>query len=151
MMFKDIMLLIYERNQTQKARYWMAFHFMDIPCLVYPLICWWTFGGFPTFGLVMLFWIIYLISELHFYNVGISSVQLLSHVRLCDPMDYSLPGSSIHGSFQARVLEWGAIAFSNFIHSKTISKVGVNPFKPRSCALSLILWNILNPLCYSSN
>ena len=31
---------------------------------------------------------------------------------LCDPMDYSLPGSSIHGIFQARVLEWGAIAFS---------------------------------------
>ena len=30
-----------------------------------------------------------------------------------DPMDYSLPGSSIHGIFQARVLEWGAIAFSN--------------------------------------
>ena len=27
-------------------------------------------------------------------------------------MDYSLPGSSIHGIFQARVLEWGAIAFS---------------------------------------
>ena len=27
-----------------------------------------------------------------------------------DPMDYSLPGSSIHGIFQARVLEWGAIA-----------------------------------------
>jgi len=30
---------------------------------------------------------------------------------LSDPMDYSLPGSSIHGIFQARVLEWGAIAF----------------------------------------
>ena len=29
-----------------------------------------------------------------------------------DPMDCSLPGSSIHGVFQARVLEWGAIAFS---------------------------------------
>ena len=29
---------------------------------------------------------------------------------LCDPMDRSLPGSSIHGIFQARVLEWGAIA-----------------------------------------
>jgi len=28
-----------------------------------------------------------------------------------DPMDCSLPGSSIHGIFQARVLEWGAIAF----------------------------------------
>ena len=31
---------------------------------------------------------------------------------LHDPMDYSLLGSSIHGIFQARVLEWGAIAFS---------------------------------------
>ena len=30
---------------------------------------------------------------------------------LSDPMDCSLPGSSIHGIFQARVLEWGAIAF----------------------------------------
>ena len=29
-----------------------------------------------------------------------------------DPMDFSLPGSSIHGIFQARVLEWVAIAFS---------------------------------------
>ena len=32
---------------------------------------------------------------------------------LRDPMDYSLPGSSVHAIFQARVLEWGAIAFSN--------------------------------------
>ena len=31
---------------------------------------------------------------------------------LCDPMDCSPPGSSIHGIVQARVLEWGAIAFS---------------------------------------
>ena len=33
---------------------------------------------------------------------------------LSDPMDCSLPGSSIHGIFQARVLEWGAIAFSEY-------------------------------------
>ena len=39
-------------------------------------------------------------------------VKLLSRVRLCDPMDCSLPGSSIHGIFQARVLEWVAISFS---------------------------------------
>ena len=32
---------------------------------------------------------------------------------LSDPMDCSLPGSSVHGIFQARVLEWGATAFSN--------------------------------------
>ena len=30
----------------------------------------------------------------------------------CNPMDYSLPGSSIHGIFQVRVLEWIAISFS---------------------------------------
>ena len=35
-----------------------------------------------------------------------------SCLTLCDHMDCSLPGSSIHGIFQARVLEWGAIAFS---------------------------------------
>ena len=36
---------------------------------------------------------------------------------LSDPMDCSLPGSSIHGIFQARVLEWGAIAFSEYAHA----------------------------------
>ena len=35
-----------------------------------------------------------------------------SGLTLCNPMDYSLPGSSIHGIFQARVLKCGAIAFS---------------------------------------
>ena len=34
---------------------------------------------------------------------------------LRDPMDYSLPGSSIYGIFQSRVLEWGAIAFSEYM------------------------------------
>ena len=38
------------------------------------------------------------------------SSQLCS--TLCDPIDGSLPGSTIPGIFQARVLEWGAIAFS---------------------------------------
>ena len=45
-----------------------------------------------------------------------SSVQFSSVAQSCptlrDPMDCSLPGSSVHGIFQARVLEWGAIAFS---------------------------------------
>ena len=36
----------------------------------------------------------------------------LSCPTLSDPMNCSLPGSSVHGIFQARVLEWGAIAFS---------------------------------------
>ena len=37
-----------------------------------------------------------------------------------DPMDCSLPGSSIHGIFQARVLEWGAIAFCVIMYSEVI-------------------------------
>ena len=38
-----------------------------------------------------------------------------SCLTLSDPMDCSLPGSSVHGIFQARVLEWGAIAFSHIL------------------------------------
>ena len=35
-----------------------------------------------------------------------------SHVQLCDPMDCSVPGSSVHGILQARILEWVAISSS---------------------------------------
>ena len=46
-----------------------------------------------------------------------------------DPMDCSLPGSSVHGIFQARVLEWGAIAFSDKqIIQLNIKKIN-NPIK----------------------
>ena len=45
-------------------------------------------------------------------NVKSESEVAQSCPTLSDPMDCSLPGSSIHGIFQARVLEWGAIAFS---------------------------------------
>ena len=48
---------------------------------------------------------------------------------LSDHMDYSLPGSSVHGLFQARVLEWVAIVFSNSmfygdLNGKEIQKRG---------------------------
>ena len=36
-----------------------------------------------------------------------------SCLTLCEPVDYSLPGSSVRGIFQARVLDWVAIAFSD--------------------------------------
>ena len=46
-----------------------------------------------------------------------------------DPMDCNLPGSSVHGIFQARVLEWGAIAFSvvtsyNYVNCHRWRKLG---------------------------
>ena len=44
-------------------------------------------------------------------KVKSESEVVQSCLTLSDPMDCSLPGSSIHGIFQARVLEWGAIAF----------------------------------------
>ena len=40
-------------------------------------------------------------------------VRAQSHLTLCDPMDCSLPGTSVPGIFQARILEWVAISFSN--------------------------------------
>ena len=40
-----------------------------------------------------------------------------------DPMDRSLPGSSVRGIFQARVLEWGAIAFSDVIQHQVLKKL----------------------------
>ena len=38
--------------------------------------------------------------------------SLQSSLTLCDPMDYSLPGSPVHGISQAAILEWVAISFS---------------------------------------
>ena len=88
------------------------------------------------------------------YHTTITTKSLQLYPTLCDPMDCSLPGSSIHGIFQARVLEWGAIAFSNQqvcfdlnqpvffqLHLLHIPKL-----KPcfRSCCL---FWWVLRSLC----
>ena len=52
-----------------------------------------------------------------------------------DPMDCSLPGSSVHGLFQARVLEWGAIAFSD---NKGIHHLILEFSRQRSVYLSVL-------------
>ena len=59
---------------------------------------------------------------------------------LSDPMDCSPPGSSVRGIFQARVLEWGAIAFSDYFpyQSKTKSILFFKLYK-----LSYYLYYIL--------
>ena len=53
---------------------------------------------------------------LQYMKVKSESEVAQSCLTFSDPMDCSLPGSSIHGIFQARVLEWGAIAFSGNLH-----------------------------------
>ena len=45
------------------------------------------------------------------YKVKVKVTQ--SYLTLCDPMDCSLPGSSVHGILQARILEWVAVPFSS--------------------------------------
>ena len=47
-----------------------------------------------------------------FSLVVVRAKSLQASLILCNPMDYGLPGSSVHGIFQARVLEWVAISFS---------------------------------------
>ena len=64
-----------------------------------------------------------------------------SCLTLSDPMDCSPPGFSIHGIFQARILEWGAIAFSDGLYSPWNSpgqNTGVG-------SLSLLQGNLPNP------
>ena len=57
--------------------------------------------------------------------------RVLSPVRLCDPMDSSLPGSSIHGTLQAIVLEWMAISFS--IYEKKVKEKSLSHVRPILC------------------
>ena len=52
-------------------------------------------------------------------KVGSESEVTQSCPTLSDPMDCSPPGSSIHGMFRARVLEWGATAFSSTLYRST--------------------------------
>ena len=54
-----------------------------------------------------------------------------SCLTLSDPMDCSLPASSVHGIFQARILEWVAIAFSKSIHYSDAKKKK----KKKDCAI----------------
>ena len=79
-------------------------------------------------------------------NTGVGCHFLLQHMKvksesevaqscltLRNPMDSSLPGSSVHGIFQARVLEWGAIAFSELGTRSPKSQM-------RKCSLRKVKW-----------
>ena len=70
-------------------------------------------------------------------------------LTLSDPMDCSLPGSSVHGIFQARVLEWGAIAFSgNMVRDYKCGgepihlPVRLPPAVPKNQGVSQAFWRL---------
>ena len=56
-----------------------------------------------------------------------------------DPMDCSLPGSSVHGIFQARVLEWVAIAFSE-IHPISVNIINKNKLITSGLGKQFLIW-----------
>ena len=64
-----------------------------------------------------------LLVKLQLASVGYCHLVSESGLILCDPMDYSSPGSSVHGIFQARILEWVAISFPRGISPTQ----GLNP------------------------
>ena len=74
----------------------------------------------------LLFCFSYILSYNNYWNNSVlaaaAAKSLQSCLTLLDPMDCSLPGSSAHGIFQARVLEWGAIAFSDSVLGDLINR-----------------------------
>ena len=60
-----------------------------------------------------MFWPTQCIFYYNYIVAAVAAKSLQSCPTLCDPMDCSLPGFSIHGILQARTLEWVAISFSN--------------------------------------
>ena len=58
----------------------------------------------------------------------------------------SLPGSATHGIFQARVLEWGAIAFSMIYVTQTLTLKWKKPYEKGYTCMIPPIWNILNRL-----
>ena len=75
-------------------------------------------------------------------KVKSESEVVQSCLTLSDPMDCSPPGFSVHGIFQARVLEWAAIAFSKFtLHS---------PLKMGAAHLCYIFKEYMANLIYSA-
>ena len=76
--------------------------------------------------------------------------QLLSHVQLCDPMGCGIPGFSVHGVFQSRILEW--VAMPSFrgsaqprdrTYTSYVSWIGRQVLVPRGKpSVSVVLTNI---------
>ena len=73
-------------------------------------------------------------------KVKSESEVVQSCLTLSNPMDCSLPGSSVHGIFQARVLEWGAIAFSD--HQCYFLINLLSGFSAVSCMLGMLPFHL---------
>ena len=77
-------------------------------------------------------------------KVKSESKDAQSYPTLSDPMDCNLPGSSVHGIFQARVLEWGAIAFSDIMIKDQYKRRILHLAARMKTDISLPLWPLLS-------
>ena len=93
----------------------------------------------PVWGL---FYFIGLFAFSHTNNT-MSQISLLNKITLSDPMDCSLPGSSVRGILQARVLEWGVIAFSTKEYYPSIKQNKIMSFAATWMDLGIIYWLII--------
>ena len=95
----------------------------------------------------------------HFLNIEDFFCCLVAVSESWDPMDYSLPGSSVHGIFQARILEWVAIFFSRgsfWPRDQThVSCIGrqilyhwATREAPRTSFTKLLMYYVLKHRCY---
>ena len=103
-------MAILNNINSSSPRAWDIFPFL---CIIFSFLhqCFYSFQTLYFTSLIkFILWYFILFDLWLSWNSHISSVQ--SRPTLCNPMDCSLPGSSIHGIFQARVLEWVAISFS---------------------------------------
>ena len=81
------------------------------------------------------------------YCAGFCCEVTQSCLTLCDPMDHSLPGSSVHGIFQARLLEWAAISQIRHNYTYTTSFLSLSVL-PLSHPSKLSQRAKLGTLCY---
>ena len=118
---------------------WLSlhFHYVHIPsCVTYSCCFWCDFHSYafiilnffqmllqvifyfllifhtPIFDCLISFLSLLKKPKFSFFKNGEMCVCAQSYLTLCDTMDCSLPGSSVHGILQARILEWVAISFS---------------------------------------
>ena len=100
---------------------WVIFHCIYEPHLLNTFLCWWTLGCFYVLDIVssaamnvgvhVSLWT--MLFSGYLLRSGIAGPCACKHAKLlqacltlCDPMDCIPPGSSVHGSLQARILEW---------------------------------------------
>ena len=126
------------------------FHLLN--CYVFSLVCLWgnlavnhssCFGSqvpctAPCLSYLLQLYVWKLLSHIWLF-VTLRTIQWVSEIAqscptLCNPMDCSPPGSSIHGILQARILRWVAISFSrgsSLPRDRTqISRIAGRPFNP---------------------